>query len=56
MAMLGKIRRMFYQDKLSVSEISRRASISRNSIKKWLNATQSVEPKYYSRPSLFLYH
>ncbi len=46
MAMLGKIRRMFYRDNLSLSEISRRTSISRNTIKKWLRAPGSVEPKY----------
>jgi transposase len=46
MAMLGKIRRMFYRDKLPISEISRRTSVSRNTIKKWLRASGSVEPKY----------
>lgn len=46
MAMLGKIRRMFYRDNLSLSDISRRTSISRNTIKKWLRAPGSVEPKY----------
>jgi transposase len=46
MAMLGKIRRMFYRDKLPLSEISRRTSISRNTLKKWLRAPGSIEPKY----------
>ncbi len=46
MAMLGKIRRMFHRDKLSVSEIARRTSISRNTIKKWLRAPGAAEPKY----------
>ena len=36
MAMIGKIRRMYYRDKLSLSEIARRTSLSRNTVKKWL--------------------
>jgi len=46
MAMLGKIRRMYYRDKLSLSEIARRTSLSRNTIKKWLRAAEGSEPKY----------
>ena len=46
MALLGKIRRMFYRDKLSLSEIARRTSLSRNTIKKWLKTPEGVEPKY----------
>lgn len=46
MAMLGKIRRMFHRDKLSVSEIARRTGISRNTIKKWLHAPGAAEPRY----------
>jgi transposase len=46
MAMLGKVRRMFYRDGHSVSEIARRTSLSRNTIKKWLKATAEVEPNY----------
>ena len=46
MAMLGKIRRMFFRDKLSLSEIARRTSLSRNTIKKWLRSPECVEPKY----------
>ena len=38
MVMLGMIRRMFYRDGLSRSEISRRTGLSRNTIKKWLRA------------------
>ena len=43
---LGKIRRMFYREKYSLSEISRRTGISRNTIKKWLRAAGDIEPKY----------
>ncbi|MCL2885780.1 MAG: IS21 family transposase, partial [Betaproteobacteria bacterium] len=46
MAMLGKIRRMYFRDKLPVSEIARRTSLSRNTIKKWLRAPGGAEPHY----------
>jgi transposase len=37
---------MFYRDKLSRSEISRRTGLSRNTIKKWLDAAEGAAPKY----------
>ena len=46
MAMLGKIRRMYYREGLSLSEISRRTTLSRNTVKKWLKAAEGTEPKY----------
>ena len=46
MAMMGKIRRMYFRDKLSVSEIARRTSLARNTIKKWLRAPRGMEPRY----------
>jgi len=46
MAILGKIRRMYFRDKLPVSEIARRTSLSRNTIKKWLRSPDGAEPKY----------
>ena len=45
MAMLGKIRRMYFRGKLSLSEIAWRASLSRNTIKKWLRAPDGAAPK-----------
>ena len=36
MVMYAKIRRMFFREHLSVSEIKRRTSLSRNTIKEWL--------------------
>ena len=36
MVMYAKIRRMFYREHLSINEIQRRTSLSRNTIKKWL--------------------
>jgi transposase len=49
MAMIGKIRRLYFRDKVSVSEIARRTSLSRNTIKKWLRAPQAAEPRYRRR-------
>ena len=46
MELLGKVRRMFYRDKLSRSEISRRTGLSRNTIKKWLDSAEGAAPKY----------
>jgi len=46
MEMLGKVRRMFYRDKQSRSEIARRTGLSRNTVKKWLEAPERTTPKY----------
>ena len=46
MATLGKIRRMYYRDGLSLSEISRRTSLSRNTVRAWLKQPEGREPKY----------
>ena len=46
MAMIGKIRRMYFREKKSVREISRLTSLSRNTIDKWLKAPGDVAPKY----------
>ena len=46
MEMLGRVRRMYYRDQLSRSEIARRTGLSRNTVKKWLRAGESVEPHY----------
>ena len=54
MNMLGKIRRMKLRDRLSISEISRRTGLARNTIKRWLGSAEVVEPKYRrkKRPTL----
>ncbi len=46
MAIIGKIRRMYFREKKSVREISRLTSLSRNTIDKWLKAPGDAEPKY----------
>lgn len=43
---LGRIRRLFFRDRLSLSAIARKTGYSRNTIKRWLKAPEGVEPKY----------
>jgi transposase len=52
MVMYAKIRRMFFREHLSISEIARRTTLTRNTIKKWLKAADSSEPKYRRPPKL----
>jgi transposase len=47
MGMYAKVRRLFYRERLSISEIARQTSLSRNTIKKWLKESESCEPKYH---------
>ena len=46
MEMFGKVRRMFYRDNVSRSEIARRTGLSRTTVKKWLRVPAGTEPKY----------
>ena len=46
MEMFGRVRRMFYRDSLSRSEIARRTGLSRTTVKKWLKVPTGTEPKY----------
>ena len=46
MAMYAKVRRMRYRDGLSISEIARRTSLSRNTIKAWLREPVRSEMTY----------
>ena len=46
MAMYAKVRRMRYRDGLSMSEIARRTSLSRNTIKAWLREPVRSEMTY----------
>jgi transposase len=43
---LGRVRRLFYRDGVSLSEISRKTGYSRNTIKRWLKTAEGVEPTY----------
>jgi transposase len=49
MEMLGKIRRMFLRDKLSLHEIAKRTGLSRNTIRSWLRISEEVAPPKYQR-------
>jgi len=49
MVLIGKIRGMRMRDGKSISEISRLTSLSRNTIKKWLQTPQGATPKYRRR-------
>ena len=46
MDMIGKIRRMHRRDKKTKREIARATGLSRNTVAKWLDEAQPVEPKY----------
>ena len=50
MNLLGKIRRLYYRDGLTLSEIERRTGVTRKTVKRWLEAAEGVEPKYRRRP------
>src|SRR3989338_4442330 len=49
MEMIGKIRRMYLRDKLSLHEIAKRTGISRNTIRRWLREPAVAAPPKYSR-------
>ena len=46
---LAKIRRLYFRDKLSIKEICRQTSLSRNTVRTWLRESEMVEPKYPPR-------
>jgi transposase len=48
-AMLAKIRRMYFRDKPSLREIARQTGLSRNTIRHWLRDEGAVEPRYPKR-------
>lgn len=51
MEILGKIRRMYLRDKLSLHEITKRTGLSRNTIRTWLRKPGSgATPPAYVRP------
>jgi len=50
MAMYAKVRRLRYRDGLAISEIARRTSLSRNTVKTWLRESGRSEMSY-QRPA-----
>ncbi len=46
LVMYARIRRMFFREHLSISEIQRRTSLSGNPIRKWLKAPDTVISRY----------
>jgi transposase len=50
MVIYAKIRRMYFRDKLSISEISRKTSLSWNTVKRWLAVPENKEIKYRRTP------
>lgn len=51
MAMYAKVRRLRLRDGLSISEIARRTSLSRNTIKTWLRTSVRSEMRYRRPPA-----
>ena len=49
MEMMGKIRRMYFRDKLSLHQIAKRTGLSRNTIQKWIRAPETKQPVYQRR-------
>ena len=49
MEMFGKIRRMYFRDKQSLHEITKRTGLSRNTIRKWLRDAKETAPPTYRR-------
>jgi transposase len=49
MKQLGKVRRLYYREGLSLSEIERRTGLTRKTIRGWLKAAEGTEPKYQRR-------
>src|SRR4249920_2870887 len=46
---LGIIRRLYFRDGLSLSEIERRTGLTRKTVRRWLKAAEGTEPKYRRR-------
>jgi len=51
MVMYAKIRRMHFREHLTISEIQRRTSLSRNTIKKWLRGGDEPRQQRRNRDS-----
>lgn len=42
--MSGKIRLMYFRDKLSLHQLAKRSGLSRNTIRKWVRAPETTSP------------
>ncbi|WP_220637356.1 IS21 family transposase [Georgfuchsia toluolica] len=51
MKQLGIIRRLYYRDGLSLSEIERRTGLTRKTVRRWLDTAEGTEPQYHRRPA-----
>lgn len=49
MGMLAKIRRMYFRDHITLREIARQTSLSRNTIRWWLRQNEMRDPAYPAR-------
>jgi len=49
MEILGKIRRLYWRDQLSLHEIAKRTGLSRNTIRSWLRKAEAAAPPTYRR-------
>ena len=49
MEMLGRIRRMYVRDKLSLHEIAKQTGLARNTIRRWLRRSDKAERPTYRR-------
>lgn len=49
MNQLGRVRRLYYRDGLSLSEIERRTGLTRKTVRAWLRAAEGTVPKYRRR-------
>lgn len=51
MNQLGRVRRLYYRDGLSLSEIARRTGLTRKTVRRWLKAAEGTQPRYRRRPA-----
>jgi len=51
MKQLGRVRRLYYRDGLSLSEIERRTGLTRKTVRGWLKTAEGTEPAYRRRLS-----
>ena len=52
MEMLGKVKRLYSRDKLSLHEIAKTTGLSRNTIRKWVRDTGEVAKPTYRRTEM----